>query len=315
MKALKKGIGTFLILCLTLLCACNVRNEVQTSTDLNENTQGKKDIDLNIVTTDKLLYFMVKDIVKDKHNVEYMFKNRSDELRFTFSDDSLGNISQKDLFIYTGAGFEPWINSFIGKLDKSKVGVVNVSRGVKLISYSSEVNYYGSVLKQNPYYIINLDNYKIALLNIKNSIEDKDPKNREFYEKNFNQSLKDLDNYSKEMKQVTDDLKDYTFVVDGDDLDYFIKYNNFKYVKVSNSDNTSGKADKGKDSSKSIDIKSDNSSKLVFLYDDKSKLDIDAELIKKYNMKVINISVYKDSTKYIDILKSNMDNLKKALVS
>jgi hypothetical protein len=98
-----------------------------------------------------------------------MFKSRVDELNFKFTNDSLDNISKNDLLIYMGGGFEPWINGFVDKLDKSNVTPINVSRGVKFISYDKPVKINDTEFKDNPYYLMNIDNYKIALMNIKNS--------------------------------------------------------------------------------------------------------------------------------------------------
>lgn len=274
--------------------------------------ETKKDISLNIVTTDKLLYSMVKSIVKDSHSIEYVFKNRDALLSFKFSKDSLNNIGKKDLFIYMGADFEPWMNNFVDGLNKSKVGVINVSRGVKLISYSKVVKYKEIVLKDNPYYILNIDNYKIALMNIKNAIQDKDPKNRDVYEKNFSEQLKSLEAYQRDLKIVKDKLAEYTFITVEDELSYFIAYNDFKTIDLSKNNNSNKILPEDNSIKLELESKFKDNKRLIILYNNDSVLRNNEDIIKKYNIKTVNIRINSDEATYEAILKNNIENLKKA---
>lgn len=274
-----------------LLCACEnsaVNNTLADSTVAE--VVVKKDICLDIVTTDRILYYMVKSIVQDKHNVEYMFKDRNSQYNFNFTDDSLYNISNKDLFIYMGASYEPWADEFNEKLSKNKVRVINVSRGVKILPLSKEIKYKNTTLKENPYYLLNYDNYKIALLNIKNSIQDRDPKNRDFYEKNFNEAVKSTEEAQRSISDIISKLSGYTFVYSEDKLEYFVKYNSMNSIKLSESN---------------TNVSTKNSSKTVFLYCNSNVLKENEEIIKKYNLNTLNVRGYENDIKYEDILLLN----------
>lgn len=311
MKKVQKKLSLLLIIYIVLLTGCSKEPQ---NTAINNNEvvkmETRKDIDLNIITTDKLLYGMVKNIVGDRHLVEYMFKNRERELGFQFSEDSLNNIAKKDLFIYMGAGLEPWINDFVDKLNKNKVGVINVSRGVKLLSYNKVVKYKDSVLKDNPYYLSNLDNYKIALMNIKNSIQDKDPKNRDIYEKNFSEALKNLENYQKELKSASDNLTEFTFIVVEDELSYFVKYNNFKILDINRDKDTVKIMPVDKTAKLDLESKLKDNKKIVVLYNSDEVLKNNEDIIKSYNIKAINMKTYSIDTSYEDVLKGNIERLK-----
>lgn len=308
---MQKKLSLLLIIYIVLLTGCSKEPQ---NTAINNNEvvkmETRKDIDLNIITTDKLLYGMVKNIVGDRHLVEYMFKNRERELGFQFSEDSLNNIAKKDLFIYMGAGLEPWINDFVDKLNKNKVGVINVSRGVKLLSYNKVVKYKDSVLKDNPYYLSNLDNYKIALMNIKNSIQDKDPKNRDIYEKNFSEALKNLENYQKELKSASDNLTEFTFIVVEDELSYFVKYNNFKILDINRDKDTVKIMPVDKTAKLDLESKLKDNKKIVVLYNSDEVLKNNEDIIKSYNIKAINMKTYSIDTSYEDVLKGNIERLK-----
>lgn len=285
-------------------CNNNSENSKEKKVE-NVKMEVKKDIDLNIMTTDKLLYNMVKSVVNDRHNIEYMFSNRQSELSFQFTNDSLNNVAKKDLFIYLGVGFEPWINSFTDNLNKSNVGVINVSRGVKLISYNKIVKYKESILKDDPYYLLNIDNYKIALMNIKNAVQDKDPKNRDAYEKNFSEALKNVESYQKDLKSIRDNLSDDNFIVMEDELSYFVKYNDFKVIDVS-------KEQSAVDINKKLNIeaKIKDNKNLVLLYNDSSLVKSYEDLIKKYNIKTAAIKLYNGEDKFEDVLKYDIESLK-----
>ncbi len=274
-----------------------------------QTTVEEKGADLKIITTNQLLYFMIKDITKDKNNVEYMFNDEKDQWDFQYSEDSLNNISSKDLFIYMGADFEPWITSYVSKLNKSRVRIVDVSRGASIIPYESEVKYNETTIKYNPYYWMNQGNYITALHNITSELQENDPVNRDFYNKNFNDYIKTLDEYNKSFKQVSDELKKYTFLVSGDKLDYYLKDNNLNYLKVP-ADLMPTDMDKfySKINTSLTDTKG-----VFFLYCDDSDLVKNDAIIKKYNLKCVNLIDYKRGSKYLDFLNYDLQNLKAAL--
>lgn len=282
---------------------CNSKEKYKSDSKL----AVRNNVQLNIVTTDKLLYNMVKCIVGDRHIVEYMFNDRKSETNFKFTEDSVNNISKKDLFFYVGANYEPWIDTFVDRLNKSKVGVINVSRGVNLLSYNRVVKYNNTVLKDNPYYVNNIDNYRIVLMNIKNALEDRDAKNRDFYEKNFSQTLSKLNEYKKELKSVDGELSNYTFIVIEDELSYFAKYNNLKLLDVSpRDDNSIVPLDLA--SQKNLEEKLKNN-KVVLLYNNDSVVKVNEELIRNYSIKTAKIEIYNGDFSYEETLKYNINSL------
>lgn len=268
---------------------------------------SSKDISLNIVTTNKLIYYMVQDIVEDRHNIDYMFTTKDRMWSFNYSDDSLKNISKKDIFFYFGTGIEPWSSDFIEKLNKDKVSPISLSRGIKLIPYVREIKYKESTIKDNPYFWMDAGDYKISLLNIKNSIQDKDSKNRDIYEKNFSEAIKKVEDYEKKFKEVAQKLKNYTFIVDGDELDYFTQKYGLKTLKIYNYGLILTPEDK--DKIKETENKIENPDKTIFLYDIKEKLTSDEPLIKEYNLKTCNVMAYENDMRYIDILEYNLRHL------
>lgn len=299
-----KKLFSFIIILSLILTGCSSTKSYSKPPD----TKKSDEVSLDIMTTNKMVYYIVKDIVKDKHNVQYMFKNYDDMYNFSFTDDSIYNIGNQDLFLYVGADFEPWADDFTKKVGNSKASLINVSRGINLLSLSKPLNFNNYVINYNSYYYLDVDNYKMMLLNIKNSIEDKDPKSTNFYENNFNNILKTVDGYKKDLKSISDAFKDYTFIVDGDDLDYFTKYMNFKTVKIDSTAND-------KDYESKNEKKFENSPKTVYLYSDPDRFKIDNEFLSKDKIPAVSIEVYEDNAKYDNIINYNISSLKKLITN
>lgn len=251
---------------------------------------------LGIVVTDKLLYYMTRKITGERHFVEYIFKDRNMERNFKATKDNLNSVSKEDLFIYNGLDVEPWFNEFTSKLDKNKVGVINISRGINLINYTKEKKHNGNNILRNPYYWMNIDNYKIALLNIKNSIQDKDPKNRDYYEENFQQEIKELSLLEKMASDVKIKLKEYTVYYGEEDLEYFTRYLGINSIKL----NTN------KDENHLLLEKSKDESNVIFLYNDVEKYKEYEEFINTYKIKPIRVLFLNENANYIDTLKYDL---------
>jgi zinc/manganese transport system substrate-binding protein len=300
-----------IILCILVLTACNKEPQVEQKPVVQEAPQ--KELYLNILTTNKLLYYMVKDVVGEKHYVDYMFTSNNKLWNFSYTDDSINNISRKDMFFYWGSGLEPWMSVFVDKLGTKRVAPVSISRGIKLIEYGRQPKYKETTIADNPYFWVNIDDYKVSMLNIKNSLQDKDSKNRDFYEKNFTKALKEVEDYQKKIKEAAEKLKDFTFVVDGDEMDYFIKYYGFKSIKIYNygvMPNAKTEEDNPKAEAKFKEVKN-----LVFLYDNDQKLKANEFLISKYNLKSAGIMVQKDDVRYLDILYNNLRSLESLTIT
>jgi ABC-type Zn uptake system ZnuABC Zn-binding protein ZnuA len=202
------------------------------SDPLLANTENNKtesrDKFLNILTVNKPQCDMVKKIIKDKNNAEYMLTNEKDINEFKYNEDVLNNISNMDLFIYSGTSFEPWSNSLIDDLKKGNLGIINLARGIRLLNYSHDNN------KENPYYFEGIEEYKIALYNVKSAIQDRDPQNRDYYEENYNEAVKEFDDNVKKYNDKIKSLSDYKFITLNNDFDYLTKSLNLNTIQLDN---------------------------------------------------------------------------------
>lgn len=310
-KKIIAGIIAF-IMAISLVSCDNAGKKINndtknTASDKNKDKVVKNDNEkLDIVTTNQLVYYMVKDIVKDYQDVRYMFPNEEEQWNYEFTDTQIKNNTKPgDIFIYTGASFEPWISRYIDDVNKSKTSFVNISRGIYIINHDDYVVYNSKTVKENPYYWMNIDDYIIALSNITTALEEKDPENRDFYNDNFLKCKNKLTKYQNRLKDLSDKLSDYTFVVDGDKYDYLLQYCKFKNVKYKLLDTDKDK-DKNEDKIK-------DAQNVVFLYTDDVMLTYHSDIIKKYNIKTVKLQTFIPCTAYTDILEYDISNLEKIL--
>ncbi|GIM29172.1 manganese ABC transporter substrate-binding protein [Clostridium polyendosporum] len=267
----------------------------------DNNKIEERDTYLNIIVTNKLIFSMTKEIVKNKHNIEYMFKNEDEAQKFTFSQDSLDNISSMDFFLYMGSGAEPWINDFINGLKKGKVGVINLSRGTRTLNYSKPKVINNNEVKVNPYYWLSPDDYKISLYNIKSAIQDRDPKNREYYEDNYEVLIQKIDKEVEGLKQEQKILNEYNIYLLGDNLEYLMKSLGIEYSKIP----------LGEEPQEYIKTFGElKGSKKLIIYDDIKAM----EDIKKYvvglNVKELNIKIPNYSDDYLSYINNIKEQLK-----
>lgn len=184
---------------------------------------------LNIMTTNKPLCEMVKSIVGDKHNVEYLFEEEEEVKTYEFDKRISPNLNNMDILFYIGNNFEPWISDAINDIN-SETAIINISRGIGTI-YLDENN-------ANPYFWTGLNEYKIALYNIKSTLQDKDPKNRKIYDNNYNAVIEELNSFVDRFNNEKKNLNQIKIYSTSNKYAYFLNSLNTEvtYLNVNEED-------------------------------------------------------------------------------
>ncbi|ACD21949.1 metal ABC transporter substrate-binding protein [Clostridium cagae] len=277
---------TFIMIIITLTFSVGMgvfANPLLANTENDQKEDREKY--LNIMTVNKPQYKMVKKIVQNKHNVQYMMTEETDINGFKYNKEIIENVSNMDLFIYSGTSFEPWANSFINELKKGSMGIINLSRGMRLLNYDGN-----EASKENPYYFEGIDSYKIALYNVKAAVQDRDPKNRDYYEENYNNAIKELNNQIEPYNEKIKGLKDYTFLALNDNFDYLTKDLGLHVVKLNNYE-----------ISEFIKVNNLDENKLIILKDGTEETNMD---LSKY--KVVNLWKYYGNMSFDELILYNI---------
>lgn len=290
---MRKITFTMLIITFVLFIFLGVSKD-QSLADISYSDENERDIYLNIMVSNKMQYEMVLSIVLDKHNVEFMFLNEEDSNNYIYNYETVKNLNNMDLFMYTGNDYEKWTSKVISKLN-SGVGIIDLSRGIRTINYEDK-----DTNKTNPYYWTGIEEYKVALYNIKSAIQDKDPINREFYEENYNRQVENASKILNKYKEENIELSKYTFVAFDDYLDYFYKTIGLSYVKLGEKTIV--------DYATENKIQQEN---IIILKDVNTTFNIDGYKViqlQKYNGELSPEGLFKSN---IDTFISNIDSLQK----
>lgn len=279
--------------------------------------ESAEDILLNITTISKNQYFMVKSIVVDKHNVEYLSENEKEIYDFKYNEDTINNISERDLFIYSGINNEPWINDFIEKLEKGDLGIININRGIKTLTYENDGG------KENPYYWLGVNEYKIDLYNIKCAIQEKDPKNKNYYEENYLKVIGEIDESILYYITELEKHKDYTILTDTSTFDYLLDDLGLQIIKVKEPITAKFLKEKNIDKNKVIFIKEkdpidfineiENKNKVLKIEENKKIAEEQVETEKPLEINTIELIRWDEEKTSIDIVVSNIKIISEAL--
>lgn len=275
---------TFAMLIITFILFLGLGNfSNPTVANIVDTGDSDRDLFLNIITTNKMEYEMVKSLVGDKHNVQYMFIDEENSKNVVINNNIINNISNMDLFLYSGSSLDKWCSELRAKLNKSNVGTIDISRGIRTINMEVDKQ-----SQTNPYFYIGVDEYKVLLYNVKASIQDRDPKNRELYEKNYNDIIKKLSDFISEVKKDKKDLTEYTFISLDSNIDYFYKSLGINPIRLPQDKTVKQYVEESK-----ID-----SNKLIILKDDKT-------IFSEEGFKVINLAKYDSRIDMEELIENN----------
>lgn len=256
--------------------------------DTSDSDKNNRDVYLNIITLNKPQYETVKMLAGDKHNVEYMFNSVDEMKNYKYDENIIKNISNMDLFFYFGVGNESTsVNNMINELDKSSLGVINLSRGIRELKY--KVN--GKDI-QNPYYYLGIPEYKILLYNAKSALQEKDPANREYYEENYNNLVKKIDELKSTFDKESKELTKRTFILQDSKLEYFFKGLGIDFKVLPEKEDIEDYTKKN-----NLDIKD-----IVFVQDSKSKDEVKG-------VKVVKLDTYNDNKDIKEVIEYNIKQL------
>ncbi|MDV3429350.1 MAG: zinc ABC transporter substrate-binding protein [Bacillota bacterium] len=261
-----------LLLVLLVIASFFVKNN---SDKIPAKTQVKNK-EIKVLVNDKMINKIINNISTYPKTVDIMFNNVEQQNGYKLSENLKSNIKNYDAYIYNSKVSEPFANDIISLAGNIKLNQVCVTRG------GTEVK----SLEYLPFYYLNGDNLKIAILNIKNAVQDLDPKNRDAYEKNYNTYVKLINFYLAKGKEVGKELKGYVFIYPDERYKVFTDYYNLK--------------------SQSTKDYKESDKKGVFLYTDDSELKDNEMFIKLNNLETMKISLPCND----DVVNSLEKNLK-----
>ena len=185
----------FLVLLLLAFVGLAACSSQKSSTDSSSSK-------LNVVATNSIIADITKNIAGDKINLHSIVPVGQDPHEYEPLPEDVKKTSKADLIFYNGINLETGGNAWFTKLvenaqKKENKDYYAVSEGVDVI-YLEGQNEKG---KEDPHAWLNLENGIIYAQNIAKRLSEKDPANKETYEKNLKAYVEKLSALDKEAKE------------------------------------------------------------------------------------------------------------------
>ena len=157
---------------------------------------------LNVVATNSIIADITKNIAGDKINLHSIVPVGQDPNKYEPLPEDVKKTSQADLIFYNGINLETGGNAWFTKLvenakKKENKDYYAVSEGVDVIYLEGQ----SEKGKEDPHAWLNLENGIIYAQNIAKRLSEKDPANKETYEKNLKAYVEKLSALDKEAKE------------------------------------------------------------------------------------------------------------------
>ena len=157
---------------------------------------------LNVVATNSIIADITKNIAGDKINLHSIVPVGQDPHEYEPLPEDVKKTSQADLIFYNGINLETGGNAWFTKLvenakKKENKDYYAVSEAVDVIYLEGQ----SEKGKEDPHAWLNLENGIIYAQNIAKRLSEKDPANKETYEKNLKAYVEKLSALDKEAKE------------------------------------------------------------------------------------------------------------------
>jgi len=158
---------------------------------------------LNIIVSIYPLKEFTEKIGGDKVEVTCLVPDNMEPHDYEPKTKDFEKLAKSNAFIYNGLGMETWVDSVNEAIKDKGVTIVDSSSGVEVRKEEDAVD---------PHIWLSLKNAEIQSENIKNTLIQLDEKNKDYYEKNYDKFINELENLYNEYKPKFDTLSKKNFI-------------------------------------------------------------------------------------------------------
>lgn len=149
------------------------------------------------VTFDAMKEF-TEAVGKDKVEVSTIIPDGTEPHDFEPKAQDLIGLSSARVFVYNGLGMEAWADDAVKSANNPSLISVEAAKGVEPMKDAGQGETKG---QYDPHVWISLKGAEAETKNIKDALVQADPSNKEYYEKNCNSFVSELENLYKEYDQ------------------------------------------------------------------------------------------------------------------
>lgn len=290
--------------------------------------KNSKDGKIKIIATLFPQYDFARQIAKDKAEVTLLLPPGSEAHSFDPSANDMINISNSDIFLFTGKYMEPWADRLISGIDNKTLIIKDLSQNIPLIKDEhddsqeelSENEQNTHEHEYDPHFWLDPTLASLMVDNILDALCQKDPDNSEFYKTNANDYKAKLKNLDNDFSEVVKNAKRNTIVFAGKFAHlYFVKRYNLNYQAVLK--NCSSQTEPSLQKlTYIINFIKENNIPVVY-YEELSLSQTAKSICDNANVKALKFSTIHNLSKeqfdngitYMDLMKENLENLKAGL--
>lgn len=257
--------------------------------------------DVNIYTTVYPIEFLTEEIYGYNSNVKSIYPNGVDIDEYELTDKQITNYSKSALFVYNGLSDEK----------KIAADFINANNKIKIIDVSQGLEYHQNIAEL----WISPSNYLMVAQNIRNSLKEyiNNKYIRKEIDNNYEQLKITLSEFDAELKIIAENANNNTIVV-GHKMFKFLEKYGFDVIYLEKDSEVTSITKK-----KVNDLISGKSVSYIFVLENQELSDVVNNLIKntKVELKEIKLATTltdqerKDQINYLDILKENIEAIKK----
>jgi zinc transport system substrate-binding protein len=184
---------------------CN--NQEEKTAETKAGSEQKIEV---IVSFNPLKEF-VEAVGKEKVNIKTIVPEGTEPHDFEPKPKDMESISKAKMFVYNGLGVESWVEKTLEVIENKDLLLVEASKGVDLLKNtdSEEVEEHG---EYDPHTWLSLKEAKVEAKNIKEALVKADSANKDFYEKNYEEFAKKLEDVYNDYKKKFDTVTNKNFV-------------------------------------------------------------------------------------------------------
>ncbi|MFA5049879.1 MAG: metal ABC transporter substrate-binding protein [Candidatus Micrarchaeia archaeon] len=287
------------------------------------NEQKEQD-KLQVVVSFYPLYDFTENIAKDKIELSLLIPAGSEPHSYEPKPSDIKKLNEADIFIYNGAGLEPWIDNLLAGVENPNLLIVDTSNGIELIEghHHEKEHELGEIEEEHmgmdPHIWLDPKNAITQVENIKESLIEKDPENKEIYQKNAYEYANQLEELDMEIKEAFKTCRKKEILITHETLGYFCK--SYGCIQIPITGISHDEEPSAKDLMDIIDQANEKNITYIFfesLIDPKSADTIATEI----NGKIMVFNTIHGLSKeeqeknedYISLMRKNIINIKEAL--
>ncbi|MFA5479927.1 MAG: zinc ABC transporter substrate-binding protein [Candidatus Muiribacteriota bacterium] len=165
--------------------------------------------------------FFVEKIAGSLLNVEVLIKPGQNPHSFDLNPGQMIELSKSNIYFTLGLEFEDVLIPKISSINNN-LKIIPLDSGIRKIISENTCNHghddFGveeicEIPKADPHIWLSPRNVKIISLKIKEALENNYPENKEVFQKNYLNFIKEIDNISNQINTITKNLKSKTFLI------------------------------------------------------------------------------------------------------